>query len=297
MNAKRTTSRWVWWALWALVPVGALLLWAAMRGQGGFVAAAAGNPVFIKFSLIAVGCLLALLFLGRILLRMGRTQPRKSNLLADNAGTATIEFCLVLPVAVGIVLIMIQAMMMMTATMMVSYSAYAAARTAVVWVPKDLSYNVPQGFASEPENVVVAPPDSFKMARVREAAALALLPVAGRMNGDAPNADQVIQGIHDYYSAYSEPSPNWVNQLGWQKFAYAWHRTDVQLGNWGNPNGKQYGPAEDVEVWVTHDYQLGVPFAQAILADDRTNYTSKLKAVCTLSNEGESDTILEDQFN
>lgn len=318
MNTTQKSGRRI--SLWWLLPVAGIAavvaVWAWLTTQSTYLGSAARDPVFIRCGAISLACLVGLLVIGRFLLRAGRSgrAARGRSLAADSEGIAILEFVLLLPVAVAIVLIMIQAMLMMSATILVNYAAFAAARTAIVWVPKDLSGDVPIKYDPEPENFVAIGTNSRKLVMIRAAAANALLPLAGRQKTasteDAQAAAEVTDGIREYFQAFGgTPAPNWVSMLAQEKFIYALRNTEVELLEYvtnerrmrsvsdAHPGGKLYGETEDVVVKVTHKYELGVPFAAALFATDKTNYTSPLVGSCTLPNEGASDTIQEDQFD
>ncbi len=301
MKREPGSIRWV--VLLAAIAAGGLALlclWAAgvSRGELAVLGRAVRSPAFVRPGLTALGCGLALAAVGAVLRRIGRAgrRGRKSGLASDCRGAAMVEFALVFPIALMIILMMVQAMLMMSGAIVVNYAAFAAARTAVVWVPRDLPGD-PASYQPEPGNELAPPGQSLKLAKVQAAAANACLPVAGRA---APSAagDAVRGGVEQYYRQFNVPPPNWVNNYVAGKVAYAWAHTQVHLEP-GDEAPNRYGPNEDLTAWVHHEFYMAVPFAGPLFADYRTpdGYVSKITANCTLTNEGVSDVILEDQFN
>lgn len=282
---------------------GAVAVLAVAAARYRFVGSAMAHPLFIRCGLIAAGCLIVLVAIGLYMQRVGSRGLRASaasedsgGVLANEHGTAMVEFALVFPLAMSVVLILIQAMLMMTAAIVVNYAAYAAARTAIVWVPEDL-YGGDQ-FVAERENEVADSASSRKRYEIRKAAVVACLPVAGRSpSGDSPASRALADGIAEYHSRHSQPVPRWVESYVAQKMAYAWQYTTATLFAGQNPG--VYGPAEDLTVEVRHEYLLPVPFADRLFGENYVGglgYTSTVTAQYTLNNEGESPTIMEDQF-
>jgi Flp pilus assembly pilin Flp len=289
---------------WALFGALVLLLlggWLMVAGQTGWLSAAFRSEMFVRFGLISIGCVGGLLLVTVALARMGRRLMRRRNLLADNRGTATLEFALLLPVALTVVLILIQSMLMMTATVVVNYAAFSAARAAIVWIPRDLAgVNGVDGYRPEPHNVLVDPTDgdSYKFERIKLAAAYACMPIAGvDDSGQGPDTmAKVVNGIRNEFESVGMEVPNWVGKLAGGKFGYAWQYTTVEFVNWTPTKGAVKERA-DVVVKVEHDYHLSVPFAANLFGQSSGHgYISKVSATYALSNEGLSDEILEDEF-
>jgi len=85
-----------------------------------------------------------------LLVRLNETRPRLGRLRhlhADQAGSVqTLSFVLVLPFFVMIMLFIVQVSQLMIGQIVVEYAAYAAARSAIVWIPARVG--------SEPENCI-----------------------------------------------------------------------------------------------------------------------------------------------
>ncbi len=100
-----------------------------------------------------VALLVVLVLLARLLVRLHGAKcdvRRVLRLHADQSGTAqSLSFVLTLPFFILVVLFIVQVSQLMIATVVVHYSAYAAARSAVVWIPAWVS-------DAEPENCISA---------------------------------------------------------------------------------------------------------------------------------------------
>ncbi|MBN2024818.1 MAG: hypothetical protein JW809_18710 [Pirellulales bacterium] len=95
---------------------------------------------------LLVVLVVCLLVLARLVDRRPRW-ARLARLHADQRGGAqSLSFVLVLPFFVMILLFIVQVSQVMIGTVMVHYAAFAAARTAIVWIPARLDW--------EPENCI-----------------------------------------------------------------------------------------------------------------------------------------------
>ncbi len=282
----------------------ALVVWAVVASGRGPLSAAFRGPTFVRGGLLLLGGAAALGAIGAVWFRAGRfaRQRRRRGPAACTEGAVIVEFALLLPIAMAIVLIMVQAMFMMSATVVVNYAAFAAARTAIVWVPRDLAADVPSGFDPEGPNAVIASGASFKAHNIRLAAVIACAPISGRLASASPGVDAVVvrDGIDRYFRQMGAVPPNWVRTMVADKLAYSWAHTQVQLDPMTS-NPMVYDPNDELTAWVVHDYALlDVPLVGRLFgrwsSEDRA-YTSRVTANCTMLNEGVSDEILEDRFN
>ena len=126
----------------ALVAAGVFLEGLALAVAVGVISAA---------GLAAICC---------VLWRAGQRNRRTAN---GQSGVAMLEFAMVLPIGLILVLLMIQSSLLMVGNLCVNYAAYCAARSAIVTVPLDLSN-------SEPHNVVAFGGTTGKTERIRLAA-------------------------------------------------------------------------------------------------------------------------------
>lgn len=183
------------------------------------------------------------------------------------SGVATIEFVLVAPFLLIITLILVQTMLVFTGLFYVNYAAYAAARSAIVYIPADLGFDDP--------NTITVTEGAEKYDHVRAAAIIAVMPVSGQEEGGLDSARTVVDALHDYYSAQGETAPGWVDNLAEGRLNYAASHTTVTLQTvrvmedgsvlfddvFGSAT---YGPKDAVAVQVRHEFALTVPVASQI---------------------------------
>ena len=150
----------------------------------------------------------------------------------------------------------------------------------------------------------IDPDSSAKHRRILESAVWAVMPVSCS-TPDQPEAQEpeLIKGIDDFFTAYGESTPGWVQANLQRKWKYAEDHTFVDV----SPpiSGDVYGEAEDITVSVRHTFYLSVPVARTIFAalDDGVDldlgvgeYGLIMRATCTLTNEGVQDYVEEEIF-
>ena len=229
------------------------------------------------------------------------------------AGTAMIEFAMVLPIALILVLIMAQATMLMVGNLCVHYAAYCAARTAIVTVPdgpRRMFLEEAQRSGEEVPNVMndhyfsAAAGGSEKGGRIWWAAVLGVMPVSGStpLIGEA-DTSSLQRGLDDFFANYGRDKPGWAESLFGRKLQYAQDYTAVTLG--GAQDGLVYRDNEDLHVQVEHTYYLSVPFAARLfsLFEDGVElgigdgeYGLVIRADCWLTNEGVQDYVEREPF-
>lgn len=281
-------------------------------GTGGgadwFWTAMAGSDMLL---LVVVGglSLVGLIICVRVLWKLGKSRqpaggsPAKAvALLADHEGTAMLEFALVFPVALFMILLLAQTTLAMGGNLFVHYAAFAATRTAIVQVPADYTLD------GEPRNAVFAGQGNRKFDTIRQAAVFAVVPVAGRLNESTLASSAYVQAVAQFYQAYNQPVPAWVtNGLLEERLNYAdantriilYRATGKSAGN--NEYGMDFqpidgthtfGPRDPVTVRVEHDLNLSIPYVRAFFASGRHQDASgegmfrTITAQYTLTNEG-----------
>lgn len=281
------------------VPVVIVLIIAsgplATGGRGHWLAAAMTSRIFVISAMIAFGsaAVLAMILSMFVRLTAARRQVR-----TGEDGAVIVEFALVLPFALFVVLMMVQASMLMGGSICVNYSAFCAARSAIVTVPYELS-------GDEPWNIVTDDPDaSGKMARITNAAVWAVTPVScGYSKYPETDATDLINGMDRLYSQYDRDMPHRISDGLPRKLAYAREYTEVELELPGDD--EQYGPSEDLRVKVKHTFYLAVPYANWVFSklEDGveldfapSQYGLNMYAHCRLTNEGEQDFIEIEEF-
>jgi hypothetical protein len=268
--------------------------WADVPG-GLSLARAWGDSQFRFFACVVVGSLTAIAALAGLLLRAGRRACRQAGRRPDGEdGTAIIEFALVLPIALVIVLLMIQSSMLMGGYLCVNYASYCATRAAVTYIPAEVGDEEPNVVADESD-----PEISEKLSRMHQAAAWAVMPIGdGAYEQASPYSDVLVEGLESLLARYDRSSwPALRDRLG-RKLAYAEQNTAVVLSP--PSDGIRYAEHEDLTVTVRHNLYLSVPYAGLLLARLDSEhavdfapgrYALWVEIPCTLTNEGVSDRI------
>ncbi|MEM9416626.1 MAG: TadE family protein [Planctomycetota bacterium] len=214
---------------------------------------------------IAGVCVVLLVVMGWRLRRLSPARARGRR--TRESGVATIEFVLVAPFLLTVTLILIQTMLVFTGLFYVNYSAYAAARSAIVYIPADIGADGP--------NVLTPIEGGFKFDRIRSAAIIAVMPVSGQEQGDLQAASALVQGLNRYYGARGQTAPGWVNNLAEGRLNYAASHTTVtmqSLQTLGDgtvifsdiTDQVTFGPKEAIGVQVRHEFALTVPVASQL---------------------------------
>lgn len=250
---------------------------------------------FQKYALVTLFSAGALAVLGGILWKAG---CRGRKLARSEEGGAMVEFAMVLPIALILVLIITQAAWLMIGNLSVHYAAYCAARAAIVVIPSD-------GSPSEYPNFLEEPGASGKYDRIHAAAVWAVLPVSSpskQQNVDA--GSELPDGMRRFFESYNKPVPGWVGQSLRRKLQYARDNTEVEVGV--PENDAVYARNEDIRVRVTHTLYLPVPYANVIFSTmDKDGveldfgsgeYGTKVRATCMLTNEGQQDYVDIEKF-
>lgn len=254
------------------------------------------SPLALWSMLIAGLCVFGLAVSMLALHRTHRGRARR-NPFTDNDGTATMELALVLPILLFFIMTLAQSSMMMVGNYMVHYSAYAAARVAIVQVPIDQP--------DDRANRYTQSTGRTKHDLILEAAAIALAPVGGESESSSGLGDQLSGGLADYFDDRS--TPPWADGLLPRRMAYAMNNTQIELGYpvvypddvvelipLEAGESRDYGTRAPITVFVEHKLNLGVPYANRIFATDRNDgsgYHRVVKTNCTLTNEGIRDEL------
>jgi len=279
-----------------------------------WLAGALTGKAFVLGAGMAICSAAGLALVGGILWQAGGPHRRA---WGSQGGAVVLEFALALPIAMVLSLIMAQSSLLMAGNLCVQYSAYAAARTAIVQIPLDLS-------DGEPANVLDSYDASGKIARIRKAALWAVMPVSPAAAGQPadPRGDDLAAGLKGVFQRYSAAEPRWLNDdrrpgeyLG-RKLAYADQYTAVTMLRRASLPGEppeyaeldhpySYQEHEEVRVTVDHVFFLAVPYASKVFAalGDGSELTGgpglrglSLKAACSLTNEGAANYIEVETF-
>ena len=241
------------------------------------------------FALLIVGVVGALLS-ARFLLRISRLRKAQNAAatLADDSGVTTIEFVMVLPILLFLILMLMQTTLVMGGNFFVHYAAFTATREAVTIMPTglDATYNrYDRG--------------SDKHEAIRRDAWLALVPVSGRQTSGHPDAEAYASAFASFYNNYGSVPPRWVENLLADRYRYAEANTQItvirpvvvdeyNIDFEEVSDGYTFGYREPITVRVEHRLHLSIPLARAIFQDgtmDGLAYTD-VAAHYTLTNEG-----------
>jgi hypothetical protein len=283
-----------------LIVVGAILavVWGLEELPGWLRGGLLSSTTLLSAG-IALVCLIGLIGMGWGLVVARRHRSSRA-LLGGEDGVAMIEFVLVFPFLLMLVLIMIQSTMLMVGNLIVHYSAHCGVRSAIVYVPDSVGL---EGRNNPSASAV----GSYKHQRIREAVLWALLPACPTDEKYAGGQWELVEGVDSIFRAYGEETPHWARTMLDRKMNYAEQNTTVKLDEpdiWYTNNvWGEYGEAELLRVRVEHTLYLGIPYAQALFAKmDRSgtsgggSYGIRVYARAILTNEGEPDNVEVENF-
>ncbi len=266
----------------------------------GWVWRALTSRLFVTCAIVSVIAAVVLSALGWMLVQAGAFQRRRRR---SEEGSAMLEFALVLPIALMLVLIMAQSTLLMTGNLYVHNAAFAAARNAIVTVPANFSIE-------ETRNVVADGDTSEKRERIRQAGVWAMVGVSCSSPSYRPDVlyPDLREGLGNLFEAYGRDVPQWLVNEEYlsRKLGYAEMYTNVELAP--PENGSTYGDFEDLLVRLEHTLYLSVPYANALFAkvlvpDDGREldfapgeYGLVIRANCRLVNNGVRDFVEVEQF-
>lgn len=279
-----------------------------MYGPAAWWLVALDTPTAWRCAWIGMVCCILSAWLFLRLLRMGRTRrvivgdgaARVGRGLKGDAGTATLEFTLVFPVLLVLVLTLIQTTLMFTGNLFVHYAAFSATRAAIVYIPLDVEREPPNELAGQ---------NSSKREAIRRAAVMAMLPVSGP---GVSGRSSLVPAVGALYSANGFSTPRWAERLLDGRFGYADEHTDVViladnleesgfglepqspgLGTGDSP----LGPRDPIAVEVTHKLHLSIPFVSRLFGSGshdvggETARYAEISARFILTNEGVVDAL------
>jgi hypothetical protein len=294
-------------ALLALAALAGAWAWIGPRWQGNWVAASLTSRMFLACGAILLLSTALLIVLAKALWHAGAAERRSCKGDASSqGGAAIVEFALVLPILLMLVLIMAQSSLLMAGNLCVNYAAFCAARSAIVTVPWNATLSWPPPVVADAPNFL----SDSKLNRVKMAAVWAVLPVScGDKSYPAADFAALGGGLDRFFSQYGNQAPAWVNRSLPQRLQYALDHTNVMI----EPplaavaNG-EYGDHEDLVVHVEHTLYLAVPYAGRLFwqfsgADGREldnpagQYGVVVRTTCRLPNEGVRDWVDREVFD
>lgn len=173
-----------------------------------------------------------------------------SKLPADEGGAVqSLSFVLTLPIFVMLMLFVVQLSQLTIARLFVEYAAYAAARSATVWIPANLDdvYETANRVGPARQNIGIIQDEngnpwdrysllhpSRKLQRIEQAAAQALMPICPSRNVGASQISPGLEALASLEKAYRAFDPDSVNNARIptrlrNKLAYALAATTVNL--------------------------------------------------------------------
>ncbi len=250
---------------------------------------------FRLFMYVGLGSVLGFAIMTAMLVYLGAGRKLK-----NQDGTAIIEFALVLPFLLGMILLMAQSSLLMGGYLSVNYASFCAARAAIVQIPRETN--------SELLNTVNDyddPEASGKLWNIKAAAVWGVTPVSpGTLTPPSAQGQVLRDGLERFFEVNNAPVPWWVNDQLESRLSYAEENTFVSLVP--PKNGNVYQEREDITVTVRYNIYLSVPYASRLLAAlDSDNsidlgdgrYALTVQVPCTLTNEGVDDKITIETFD
>jgi len=201
---------------------------------------------------------------GLLLVYLGRAQVRPERLLQvhrdQTGGVQSLSFVLTLPLFVLVILFIVQVSQLMIGTIVVHYAAFAAARSAAVWIPAEcpppegancisayrLDPEAPEQHMPilDPEDPAYGPapggltfivePGSYKYNQITAAAVLACMAASPSrdLGLDLPPAASgsagVLEAVYRAMAPSAAANPRTSARL-YNKLAYALHNTVVEI--------------------------------------------------------------------
>lgn len=194
-----------------------------------------------------------------------RSAHIKANFLGEEAATA-LEFTLVFPLFLVIIMIIWQLLLLMNAAQLVSAAAFSAARSAIVMIPMQLGREGP--------NQLLGEESSEKRRVITQAAAVTCIPISPPITDWVKSAG-FLGGVGSLTGGLSGFSFVWVGlaksaglpnpgRLA-QKALYAGQFTSVDISGDAQGRFAENGP---VTVKVRHKFFLNVPYVNVLFSDN-----------------------------
>jgi len=242
---------------------------------------AMGNIKISTPLILAIVCGLILLAIVFSMLKAASKAKRSiKDIREDEDGQAMTEFILTFPILLFITLCIMQLSLIYTARLVVNYSAFSAARAAVVIIPQPID--------SEPEGSIDPTLSDGKLNIIRNAARLTCTPISARATTVASNFYITVAGhriyplkeIGDFIGGLLNSVGNGMNAffdvlglrnggkmatIAIDKYMYSYLFTQVQLldEDFKKVESTKTYERGPVTVRVIHCFRLGVPIANA----------------------------------
>lgn len=226
-------------------------------------------------------------------------QQAGETLVAGENGRSAIEFLLLLPIILSILLLILETALMVQAKFVVNYAAFCAVRSAIVWIPAD----APGGEARN--HIDRTDPDSDKMQKIWRAAAFACVSISPHYSSSLVDRTGISDASDDQKDAVeriaaffpSDGDGNVADSFK-NRLAYAFDSANTTIEIAAESSGSHdqssgdYGDHDPVTVKVTHRFYLGIPLASRLMgtsfgAGPGSGFYYPISEQYTLLNEGE----------
>lgn len=221
------------------------------------------------------------------------------SLVAGENGRSAIEFLLLLPIVLSILLLILEVALMVQAKFVVNYAAFCAVRSAIVWIPAD----APGGEARN--HIDRTDSSSDKMQKIWRAAAFACVSISPHYSSSLVDRTGISDASDDQKDAVeriaaffpSDGDGNVADSFK-NRLAYGFDSANTTIeivaesGGSHDQNAGDYGDHDPVTVRVTHRFYLGIPLANRLMgtsfgAGPGSGFYYPISEQYTLLNEGE----------
>lgn len=222
----------------------------------------------------------------------------RETLVGGENGRSAIEFLLLLPIVLSILLLILEVALMVQAKLVVNYAAFCAVRSAIVWIPAD----APGGEARN--HIDRTDPDSDKMQKIWRAAAFACVSISPHYSSSlvdrtgisdaSDDQKDAVERIAAFFPSHGDGNvaDSFRNRLA---YGFDSANTTIEIiaesGSHDQSAG-DYGDHDPVTVKVTHRFYLGIPLANRLMgtsfgAGPGSGFYYPISEQYTLLNEGE----------
>jgi Flp pilus assembly protein TadG len=183
------------------------------------------------------------------------------HLITDEEGGAyTLSYVMVIPILMLLICLTIETTLLMSAKVGTSWSAYASARTAIVWASATENW-------SDAEN------------KIEEAAVQAFVPFSTGMGAKGTAPDRATDYAKSYAEFADKPAASAYIK---NKYANANERLKVTING-----GKPASHDADITVTVEYRFRFNIPGIGKLIGEkDGDGYSFPVKSTATLQNEG-----------
>lgn len=228
-------------------------------------------------------------------IRRYRSINRVRGNYASEAGVSALEFTLLLPFLLTLLLTILQVALIVQAKFVVNYAAYCAARSAIVSIPGGIRSTKTR--KQDAHNQIAINDESApKMRIIHRAAALPLTSISPLLGGAVaagtainPSLPGPLARVAAFFSAGAKSASDELVQRA--HYAYDNANTKIEIIPRNNAQrGGRFGDHDPVTVRVTYRYYLTVPIAGRILGKAYPGGSGRYVEIAeqyTLLNEGE----------